>query len=412
MKLKIKFDLIKTGIRKLMTGKHRQAVWSVIILLIGISGFCLLKFSPRKIKKKAHKVIAPLVEVQQLKAEDIQLEIEGFGTVNAKVKIEIVPQVGGNIVSVHENFRPGGFIKKGQTIIKIDPRDYELAVQQSQAAVAQSEVKLEMEQAEATVARQEWYQLNPGIEPTSSLVLREPQVRQAKAELESAKAKLDAAKLNLERTNLTLPIDICISSENADMGQFVNVGQPVGSAFGIEVAEIELPLEDTDLAWFDIRHNSMSHNNPEATSKASSAIIKADFAGKIYTWQGKVVRTTGQIDRTSRMITVVIEVKEPFNSPGRPALLPGMFVEVSIQGKILKNSFAVPKDAINHLSQVLIVKDGKIDIRELDVVRADGNYAFVQEGLEDGELIIISSLDAVVDGMKVRSGKLEIRSQK
>ncbi|MHC4749399.1 MAG: efflux RND transporter periplasmic adaptor subunit, partial [Planctomycetota bacterium] len=166
-------------------------------------------------------VQAPLVKVEQLHVRDIPMVIQGQGTVNPKVEVDIIPEVAGKVVYIHPELKVGGLIRGDEQILRIDPRDYELAVRQADATVADANVKLDTEQAEAGVARKEWSELHPDTEPTSTLVLREPQIRKAKAMLESAEAQLDFAKLRLERTSLSLPFDALIISEKVDLGQYV-----------------------------------------------------------------------------------------------------------------------------------------------------------------------------------------------
>ena len=388
---------------KRFTAGNRQMAISVGILIVGI----LLMFILVKLRKPPERIeqesLTPLVKVRQLDVRDIQMVVSGYGTVTPKVQVEIVPQVSGKVVSVNPQFKAGGFIRADEQLLKIDPRDYELAVRQAGAGVAEALVNLDMERAEAQVARQEWEQLHPNTEPVSALVLREPQIRQAEASLESAKAKLAIAELNLERTSLSLPVDARIISETVDLGQYVMTGQSVGTAYGVDLVEIELPLEDKDLAWFDIPENPVLLNDNKASTGSTIAYVKADFTGAEHIWTGYVTRTTGQIDKASRLISVVIEVPEPFNiSKGRPALLPGMFVEVLIQGNVLKGVVAVPRDVIHDGNKVWLVNEGRLHIHPLEIVRADKDFAYVTSGLDDGAMIILSSLDTVVEGMKVR----------
>jgi len=365
-------------------------IFGLLILLILVK----LKKAPERVEKENP---APLVEVTTLNIRDIQMIVSGYGTVTPKVQVEIVPQVSGKVVSVNPQFKAGGFIPAGSPLLEIDPRDYELAVQQAQAIVAEALVKLDLEKAEAQVAKQEWDQINPNTEPTSPLVLRQPQIRQAQAKLESAKAQLAAANLSLERTKLSLPIDVRIISEKIDLGQYVIAGQSLGTAYGLESVEIELPLEDKELAWFDVP------DGQNLSSKPVEAEIKANFAGAEQSWTGYVKRTTGQVDKTSRLISVVIEVPEPFDtSGGRNALLPGMFVEVFIKGKELKNAAAVPRNAIRNSNEVWLVNDGRLHIQLLEIARADKDFAYAASGVDDGAVIVLSSLDMATEGMKVR----------
>jgi len=388
---------------KKMPSGRVQMLLAVGIVIVGVL-IALVFIKLRKpAQRKEQEILTPLVKVERLERRDIQMVIQGYGTVSPRVQVEIVPQVSGKVVWVNPQFKTGGFIRRGEQILKIDPRDYELAVRQANSAVAEAQVKLDLERAEAKVARVEWQQLNPDKEPTSPLVFREPQIRQAQARLESAKAGLATANLNLERTQLSLPIDALVMSKKVDLGQYVMIGQSVGIAYGIETMEIEVPFEDKELAWFDIPGNRVLVNGNVPSSKRANVQVKADFAGGEHIWQGLVVRTTGQVDKTSRLISVVVEVPEPFKcSDSRPPLLPGMFVEVLIEGNILKNAIAVPRDAMRNSNEVWVAKDGQLHIQLLDVVRADRDFAYARSGLDDGDMIVVSSLDTVIEGMRVR----------
>jgi RND family efflux transporter MFP subunit len=396
-------------VNKRMPSGLIQLLLVVAIIIVGLIIAVLFILYRKKPQRQEQAVLAPLVKVERLDRRDIRMIVRGYGTVSPRLEVEIVPQVSGKVVWVNPQFKAGGFIRRGEMILKIDPRDYELAVRQANAAVAEAQVMLDLEKAEAKIAREEWQQLHPSQEPDSPLVFREPQIRQAQARLESANAVLATADLNLERTKLSLPVDAMMMSERVDLGQYVMIGQSVGAAYGIESMEIEVPLEDKELAWFNIPESTFLVDGASNPPKGANARVQADFAGSSNVWQGSVVRTTGQIDKTSRLISVVVEVSEPFrNSGSRPPLLPGMFVEVLIEGNILKNAIAVPRDAIHNNNEVWVAKDEQLHVQELEVVRADRDFAYAASGLNDGDMIIVSSLDAVIDEMKVRiQSKLE-----
>jgi len=131
--------------------------------------------------------------------------------------------------------------------------------------------------------------------------------------------------------------------------------------------------------------------------------VKVAFAGGEYTWQGHVVRTTGQVDPVSRMVSVVVEVPQPLEGEDRPPLLPGAFVEVAIAGRMLKDAVAVPRDAIHGEDTVWLVRDSRLYIQKLDIVRADEEFAYVTSGLPDTAQVVTSTIDAVFEGMEVRT---------
>ena len=392
-------------------GNHRtgtgrvwaQVLLTLFVLALGVAvlmAFLKLRKAPQRSEQD---VLAPLVQVRALGTDDIQMVIQGYGTVSPKVKVDIIPEVAGKVMFVHSELKAGGIVPANEKIVGIDPRDYELAVQQAAAAVAEAQVRLDTEVAEADVARREWRQLHPETEPSSPLVLREPQIRQAQAGLASAKAQLATAELKLERTTISLPFDVLIASESVDLGQYVGLGQPLATAYGIDAFEVEVPLEDDDLAWFDVHQTSISLRNGPAGDDRVPVTLQADLGGSAHTWAGHVTRTTGQVDRMSRMVPVVVEVPRPLDaSAGKLPLFPGTFVKVLIAGKTLKNAVAVPRDAIRDRNIVWLVNDGRLHITPLDIVRADDEFAYVISGVADGALIVTSTLDAVVDQMAVR----------
>jgi RND family efflux transporter MFP subunit len=398
----MKINQIKQILRKFAYSGGQIFASLAIIFLAAVVVFVLLMFRKPPQLLKSEK-LAPLVAVQRLSAQDIQMVVRGTGTVSPKTEVEIAPQLSGKVVYINENFRAGGFIPAGRILLEIDPRDYELAARQAQAGVAEAVVKLDIEKAEAQVALEEWKQLNPETEPVSPLVLRQPQIRQAQARLQSAEAALAVAKLNLERTKVILPIDVRIVSQTVDLGQFVTTGKTIGRAYGMDFVEIVLPLEDEQLKWFKIP-DSADSNDIDTTSRTAAEVI-ADFAGTTHTWNGYVARMTGQVDIKSRLVSVVIEVGQPFDASKHTApLLPGMFVEVLIKADVLKNAIAVPRDAIHNGNEVWLVNNKAIHIQPLNIVRSDRDFAYTISDLQNEAIIVTSSLDVVTEGMAVRIG--------
>ena len=373
-----------------------QVVLVIAILAGGVALFKKLASMRKPPAKKDSAKVAPLLNAFIAEAGNARMFVAGFGTVAARLRVQIAPEVSGRIVSADENFVNGGFFRKGQTLVAIDARDYELAVQNAEAAVAQAKVVLDKETAEARVAKQEWLELNSNDQPASPLVLREPQIAQATAGLKAAEAQLARAKLNLQRTKISLPFNGRVVSTSANLGQFVNPGQQIATVYGTDVVEISVPVEDSQLEWINVP-------GPDS-SNGTTAEVFADFAGSRHKWNGTVIRTGGHIDPSSRMVDVIIEVKEPFNtSNGRPPLTPGMFVDARIKGKVLQNVIRLPRHTIHNGSFVWLDRDGRLSIQKVTIARFNSDYAYITDGIADGDTVITSPLDTVTDGMLIRS---------
>jgi RND family efflux transporter MFP subunit len=376
----------------------------IVVLGIGVGVFKLLGAMRKPPERKEQTIVTPLLNGLIVHEQNLQMLVSSYGTVSPKIEVQVVPQVSGQVVACHKNFVNGGFFKVSEPLITIDPRDYELAVETADAVVARSQVALETESAEAVVAESEWRQLNPGGEPASPLVLREPQIRDAQAQLRAAKAQLETARLNLERTVISMPFNGRVAGESVDIGQYLMAGQPVATVYSTDVVEIVVPLEDRELAWFQVPGAYSDAENTSGEYAGPKAIIKTDFAGSVHTWTGRVVRSEGQIDIASRMVNVVVEVANPFELSGsKPPLVPGMFVEVEIEGKTLDNIIKVPRYSVHGPNEIWVDRGGKLYIKQIQVIRRDKQYAYVAGGLKDGDVIITSPLDTVTDGMDIRT---------
>jgi len=378
-----------------MSSKTLKGLIPLIVLILGMALAAWLVSARKAPDRVERPQLGPLVEVMPAQVTDVPVIVNGHGEVVARVAVDVIPQVAGRVVKVHPSLVAGGFFRAGEALVVIDPRDYELALERAQAAVARAQVSIQREQAEAVVAREEWDELHPD-EEAPGLVVREPQIRQAEAELAAAGADLAAARLNLERTHVSLPFDGVVVSESVDVGQFVGSANRLARVYGTDVVDVRVPLESRELAWFDLPSRN-GGDGPRAE-------VSVNFGGSLSTWEGRVTRMEAQVDQASRMVHVVVEVKDPYDtSENRPALLPGTFVDVRIHGRTLESVVPVPRFAIHEGGQVWVFENGKLGVRDVRILRSDRQQTLVAEGIETDDLVIVSSLDAVTNGMAVRN---------
>ncbi|HCE03073.1 MAG TPA: hypothetical protein DEQ98_07505, partial [Acidobacteria bacterium] len=166
--------------------------------------------------------------------------------------------------------------------------------------------------------------------------------------------------------------------------------------------EIRLPLPDEELAYVDVPlsyRGTMRQSGPRVT-------ISSNFAGREHVWQGRIVRTEGEIDPVSRMVHVIAEVNDPYaagNDPLRPPLSAGMFVEAEIAGRTINDVVVLPWAALRGRNQVLVVDDdSRLRFRDVEILRSTSDEVIVHAGLAEGEAVCVSPLDTVTDGMLVR----------
>ena len=371
-----------------------------VIALGGIGAWSMIE-NRAVPEKQTVEIPPPLVRVIELRPQSVRLTVETEGTVAPRAESELAAEVAGRVTSVSPSLAAGGFFEKGETLLKIDSREYELAVVRARAAVAQAKLRLATEEQEAELARKEWDSLGKG-EPTS-LTVREPQIAEAQATLASAQAALQQAEYDLERTIVRAPYDGRVREKKVDVGQFVSRGVSTARIYAVDFAEVRLPIPDEELAFLNL---PLAYRGQDEQLRGPAVTLKAQFGGREHAWSGRIVRTEGEIDARSRMVHAIAQIEDPYAAgqrAGRPPLAVGMFVQAEIHGRHANGLFAVPRAAMRAGDQVMIVDArNKLRFRTVEVFRAERERVLVRAGLEAGDRVCVSALEAAVDGMEVR----------
>ena len=173
------------------TNRRLKIICTFAVTIAGIAFAAVLVKTGKKPESKIARPKLPSVEVQIAEVTRHTYRIQSQGTALPRTSIQLVSEVSGKVVSVAGSFDTGQLVAKDEVLLKIDTRDYELALTQAEAQVAQAELQLQMEVKEADVVRREWQLLNQG-EPTG-LQAREPQLANARAALQAARASEERA---------------------------------------------------------------------------------------------------------------------------------------------------------------------------------------------------------------------------
>jgi len=318
------------------------------------------------------------------------------GTVSPHTESDLIPEVSGPVVWTSPSLVSGGYFKKGDALVRIDRADYEAAVSRSRAQLARAEG--EYEHAQRTLARQQDL-AKRSVASDAELNDAERVARVAQAGLDEARVALDQAERDLERTEIRAPYTGRIRSEQVDVGQFLSRGQPFAKAYATDFVEVRLPIADAQLAFLDLPY---WHEDPPAEDKLPRVTLRAKFAGRPQVWTGRIVRTEGEIDAKSRLVHVVARIENEDSADQSP-LPVGLFVQAQIDGREAEGVTVVPRQALRGPGRVLVIDaDDRLRFRDVDVLRIEGEDVLIAGGLEDGERICVSVLQAPVDGMQVR----------
>ncbi|MGQ8363822.1 efflux RND transporter periplasmic adaptor subunit [Glaciecola sp. 1036] len=365
----------------------------IIILVVSIVILMALVITKPKPEKKEPKIDEFLVEASPVVFDNIDFLVYAQGSVQPKNSTMLSAQVSGQVIAIADDFIEGGFFKKGDVLVELESADYRTDLLLAEAELARAQAALDEEVARGQVAEKEWRSVNTGVVP--ELGLRKPQLAREKANLQAAQAQLQRAKRNLERTRIRAPYDGLVKSRNIDLGQFVPTGGQIGEIFSTDVAEIRLPLTDSDVSFI----GTIDDRTPSVT-------LKANVAGETRYWQGKLIRDEAVLDESRRVIYGVVEVQDPYNLAGNAHAIPlnfGRFVSADISGISVDNVVKLPRYVARLDGTILTVdEENKIHINEVDVVRTDEDFVYISGGLKANHQVIMSAVSSPYNGMPVR----------
>ena len=337
----------------------------------------------------------PLVRVLEVSAGPFELTVHGRGEVDPREVVALVSEVEGRVQALSPSLVTGGSFTAGEILVELDPADLMGVRARAEARHEEARTILERELAEAGVARDHLASL--GLDGATDLALRKPQVTQARAQVKAAAAELDRSERDVERARLRAPFDGRVRGEGVGLGQLVSRGQVLGELFSTDLAEVRVPVRDDDLASLDLDVYGVLEDGP-------GAWLETEFAGATRRWRGKVLRIEGDVDRASRMPTLVVGVQDPFGAAAEQAgvpLMPGLFVDVTITGRV-EPGVVLPRSAMRAGSRVYVIdEDDRLRFREVTVSWRGPSRVLVSAGLAGGERVCISPLAAPVDGERV-----------
>jgi len=382
-----------------MLAKFLQILIAVLIVFgCRVVAKRLIATKPEAEKIEREKVI-PVVEVAVARKASYPITLRTQGEVESTQKTLISAEVGGSIVEVSPRFELGGQFKKGEVIVEIDSVDYQTALVraetilvQAEANVSKAEVELEMERSRSEQAKRDWKKLGRGRE-ASDLLLRKPQLKNAKASVTSAQASvrqaqadIDQALRQLERTKIKAPYDCQVLKKQASLGALAIPGQPLVEIEQVGRSQVRFPVALEDVGLMP------SAGSAEEVQVKASAV----YSGQKQSWTGVLKRKEDRIDTASRSFYYTAE----FTGESVPPV--GLFVKLELQGSELSEVYRLPRVALRAESNVLVVKsDNALAFVKVEVIRSDEDYIYIGSGLEAEDRVCITVMDTAIAGMEV-----------
>lgn len=374
-------------------------VTGIIIAVSAVLVLLIYSTEPTAEREAATKKTDILVDVTKVMRGDYNPRIEGLGTVEAAQDISLRPRVDGYVIEISENFIPGGFVNSGDILLKVDPADYENSVKQMESALSQAQSELDIELGRQNVAKKEYDLLKQNLgNENEALVLRKPQLAVAEANVKAAEAMLNQSKLDLERTSIIAPFDAQILSRNVNIGSEIDPNIELARLVGINEywAIVNVPVAK-------LKHINLSENGKDG----ARVIVRNRTAWPEGTFrEGRAVRLIGALDGQTRLARILVSIKDPLalkpETKG-PKMLVGSIVQTEIFGTPLKNVFRIDRDFLREGDRLWLKRDGKLAVTNATVVLKDKDYAYISEGMEDGDLLVTNNLTTVAEGVGLRT---------
>ena len=364
----------------------------LIIISVSIIIFILMIRLRPEAKFEEPKIIPQLVETMVAYPSEVGAKISSQGTIRPEHEIFVTSELSGKVTWVSKNFLDGAGFKIGDTLMKIEKRDYELALISTESSLFQARLALEREEAEANLASIEWKRVGKG--DASSLTLREPQLAQARAVLAAAEAAYEQSKRNLERTSIIAPFDGRVRKKMVDLGTNLIPGSRLADIYATASFEVRLPIADKDIPFIGIPLDGTSidpANRPEVR-------LSTSYGGDELNTKGSIVRSQSEINPKTRMISVIATIPISNDNSGFKV---GMFVNAEINGLSFPGVTVVPRSAVKD-NMIWVVIDEKLRRKSIEVIRFEKDFAFISDGLNKNDRILITRLSSYVDGMPVR----------
>jgi len=414
-----------------------KIVLSLVVLAAAAGGAWMLFKTRPKPERAEPKKLVEIVNVVEAKVGSYAVSVPVMATVTPARRIVLKSEVSGRIIERCPQMLLGGLCKKGDLLVRIDPREYEFAVRQAQAVVDQAQSELSLEEGRQVIAKSEWALLGaevPKSEASRKLALREPQLTAARARLSAAKSRLDLAKLNLERTTIRAPFNAKVVAEKAESTQLIERSTELATLIGTDKfwLRASIPVDRLRLISLpDIqgeggssvkvillpRRNGKGGSDskvillpgPDGKSEANEKLIPGGKgAGSVRL--GRVIRLLGDVDERSRMARLLIEVDDPLalKDPERVPLLAGSRVQVLIDAIPIEGVVKISRAALREGERVWIMdaKD-QLDVRKVKVAWRARDSVLVHTfdkgtGIREGERIVTSLLSVAKREMALK----------
>lgn len=406
-----------------------QTLLALAIIVAAVMGLNRLVATKPDVPKRPVQEKSYAVETVTLALGDHAPAINVFGETAAGREVDLRALVGGEVMEIHPNLKAGGQVAQGDVLVAIDRFDYDGAVTEAQANLAEAKAALvestgrvrletanlvraqeQLEFAERDLRRAEELlgkgavtertvddrkllvsQRQQALERTqNTLSLEEAKVVQQTATIERQEWRLQNAQRQLDNTILRAPFDAIVRSEAAELGRLVSVNDAIVSLYSSDEFEVRFTLSD----------NQYGRLLAESGTVVGRPVEVTWFLGnKPVTYPAVVSRIGADVASTRGGVDLIATID---SADATVSLRPGAFVEVSLSDQVYHDSFKVPETAYYGEGTVYVVKDGRLEQRAVTALAIDDGSILVTGNLNPGETLLTTRVPEAGTGLLVR----------
>ncbi|RAR63068.1 RND family efflux transporter MFP subunit [Onishia taeanensis] len=380
----------------------RLSAIAILALAVAVAGYWLTH-RPQAPKRAPAERPVPRVEVMTVEHQAEAPVLNAHGRVLAARETTLSTSINGRLEAFAPQVEPGRRVAKGQWLARLERTDYELALREAEASLASAESDLASEQGEQIRAAAEYRTFGRDLPPARrALVLREPQLKAAKAAVETARAQRDRAQADLARTEVTAPFDAVIQEKLVGEGAGLGAYADILSLVGIERFWVRLNLPQEALTWLDT-HTADGHGSRvELDSPAWPD-------GQIR--EGEVWSVLPSLEESGLMTQVMVAVDDPLalEHEGAPALRLGDLLEARLYPAQTRQLIRIPVSALRGNRRVwLLDENNHLRMRDVELAHRGDEVALIESGLNDGERVILGNLANAEAGMALKARDSEM----
>ena len=360
-----------------------------LVLSAGVGGFVVLKNMKQPPHLKPYKERALAVEVITARPTEQQVVLGGFGEITATTTVVLSSEVAGRVVFTHEQLEAGRTIKKGTVLINLDERDFQLDYETALSRLQILKGDLTLAENELRRLTQLYRKNKVGTLP--SLEQAEAAVNSTTNQIRQVEKERDLAILRRERCVIRAPFDCRIVEVSVEKDEYVTAGKQLVTIVDDSALEVLVALDSREAAsWLELQTKKSDgpvnwFGQPENVPCLITWTENESLTGK--GWLDRIVR----FDKQTRTLVVAVRL-EPDTSEPFP-VTEGMFCKVEVPGKTLEGVYILPRQAVTHEHTVYTVVEDRLRTTPVTVLRMEGHNAYISDGLNQGDTVIITRLE-------------------